>query len=198
VAAAGAATRPGHRRTRPGQRARASRSPRLSGRFARREGGRDAGRLRRGRPVDLVCPGQRQVPGPARNGLARGLVHRRRRRHWRGRAGRPARCRARRPAQHAGERAPGSGQAGGRSCLPRRRGLLGGNVAVEPGLQPAVARRGRAARQPRDRERLRLRLRGPAALAAGRAAGRAGPRPGRRHLDPRAHPGREPFRLTAP
>src|SRR5204863_355205 len=75
-----------------------------------------------------------------------------------------------------------------------RRGLLGGNVAVEPGLEPAVARRGRAARQHRDRERLRLRLRGPAALAAGRAAGRAGPRPGRRQ----PYPHREPPRLTAP
>src|SRR6185312_2772168 len=114
-----------------------------------------------------------------------------------GGAGRAARGRAGRAAHHAAGRAPGSGQAGRRGCLPRRRGLLGRHVAVEPGLEPAIARRGRAAGQPRDRERIRLRLRGPAAVAGGRAADRTGPRPGRRHLDPRAHPGREPFRLSS-
>ena len=198
VVAAGLAAHPGHRRARPGRRARDSRSPRLPRRSGRREGGRVAGRLRRGRPVDLVCPGQRPVPGPAARSLAGGLVHGRRRRHRGGGAGRAACGRAGRAAHHAAGRAPGSGQAGRRGRLPRSGGLLGRHVAVEPGLEPAVARRGRAAGQPRDRERLRLRLRGPAAVAGGRAADRAGPRPGRRHLDPRAHPGRGPFRLTAP
>src|SRR5205814_1237387 len=83
----------------------------------------------------------------AAGALARGLVHGRRRRHRCGGASRAARGRARRPAHHAVGRAPGTGQAGRRGRLPRRRGLLGGHVAVEYGLEPAVARRGRAAGQ---------------------------------------------------
>ena len=92
------------------------------------------------------------------------------------------------------ERAPAAGQAGGRGRLPRRRGLLGGNVAVEPGLEPAVARRGRAAGQPRDRERLRLRLRGGARRRPGSWPGwpsswPASPLPS---LTPRAAPAYRP------